>query len=133
MSHAMRGDAGATKVRDVMRPGVVTVPEDASVLEARRAMLSHAVHAILVVARAHGRPMGLVTPRGLLPWIDKDESAGYARDAISQAPVWIKPGASLREAVQALIEPGITHLLVRRRDEEMPEGIVTARDLLPRD
>jgi len=120
------------EVREVMRPGVVAVPEDASVLEARRAMLSHGVHAVLVVAHAHGRPMGLVTARGLLAWIDRDETAGYARDAISQAPVWIQPGASLRDAARALIEPGITHLLVRRRDEEMPEGVVTARDLLAR-
>ena len=119
-------------VREVMRPGVVAVPEDASVLEARRAMQSHGVHAVLVVQRAHGRPLGLVTSRGLLAWLDRDEAAGYARDAISQAPVWIRPTASLHEAAQALLEPGITHVLVRRRDEEMPEGVVTAKDLLPR-
>ena len=119
-------------VREVMRPGVVAVPEDASVLEARRAMQSHGVHAVLVVQRAHGRPLGLVTSRGLLAWIDRDEAAGYAREAISQAPVWIRPTASVHEAAQVLLEPGITHVLVRRRDEEMPEGVVTAKDLLPR-
>jgi CBS domain-containing protein len=115
-----------------MRPGVVAVPEDASVLEARRAMQSHGVHAVLVVERAHGAPLGLVTARGLLAWIDRDEAAGYAREAISQAPAWIQPSASVQEAAQVLLEPGLTHLLVRRRDEEMPEGIVTAKDLLPR-
>jgi CBS domain-containing protein len=114
-----------------MRPGVVAVPEDASVLEARRAMQSHGVHAVLVVQRAHGRPLGLITARGLLGWIDRDEAGGYAREAISQAPVWIQPTASVQEAATAILEPGVTHVLVRRRDEEMPEGIVTARDLLP--
>ena len=119
-------------VRSVMRPGVVAVPEDASVLEARRAMQSHGVHAVLVVQRDHGLPLGFVTSRGLLAWLDRDESAGYARDAISQAPVWIRPTASVHEAARALLEPGITHVLVRRPDEEMPEGVVTAKDLLSR-
>ena len=119
------------QVREVMRPGVVAVPEDASVLEARRAMQSHGVHAVLVVERAYGRPLGLVTARGLLSWLDRDETAGYARDAISQAPVWILPTATVREAAEVLLEPGITHVLVRRRDEEMPEGVLTAADLLP--
>ena len=123
-------DAADTEVRHVMRPGVVALPEDASVLEARRAMQSHGVHAVLVVQRAHGRPFGLVTPHKLLDWIDKDEAVGYAREAIGQAPVWIQPTATVREAAQLLREPHIAHVLVRRRDEEMPEGVVTARDLL---
>jgi CBS domain-containing protein len=114
-----------------MRPGVVALPEDASVLEARRAMQSHGVHAVLVVRRAHGRPLGLVTPRKLLDWLDRDEASGYAREAIGQAPVWVQPTATAREAAKLLLEPHITHVLVRRRDEEMPEGVVTARDLLP--
>jgi CBS domain-containing protein len=128
-----RRDPADIEVREVMRPGVVALPEDASVLEARRAMLSHDVHAVLVVQRAHGRPLGLVTPRKLLDWIDRDEAGAYAREASGQAPVWIRPDATVREAIEAILEPGITHVLVRRRDEEMPEGVVTARGLLPRD
>lgn len=49
-----------------MRPGVVTVAEDASVLQARRALQAHGVHAVLVVERSHGRPLGFITARGLL-------------------------------------------------------------------
>ena len=129
---AMTGrDPPDIEVREVMRPGVVAVPQDASVLEARRAMQAHDVHAVLVVHRAHGRPLGLVTARSLLAWIEKDEATAYAREAIGQAPVWVEPRATVRDAAAALLEPGITHLLVRYRDEEMPEGMVTARDLLP--
>jgi CBS domain-containing protein len=118
------------EVREVMRPGVVTVAEDASVLQARRALQAHGVHAVLVVERSHGRPLGFITARGLLAWIDRDETLAYARDAVSQAPIWVAPSASLREAVRAILEPGITHLLVRRGDGEMGEGIVSALDLL---
>jgi CBS domain-containing protein len=42
------------ELREAMRPGVVPLPEDASLLEARRPMQSHGVHAVLVVGRAHG-------------------------------------------------------------------------------
>lgn len=52
------------EVSEVMRPGVVTVAEDASVLQARRALQAHGVHAVLVVERSHGRPLGFITARG---------------------------------------------------------------------
>jgi CBS domain-containing protein len=38
-------DRLATPVRAFMRPGVITVPEDASLLEAKRAMVRHGVPA----------------------------------------------------------------------------------------
>ncbi len=113
-----------------MRPGVVTAAEDASVLQARRAVQAHGVHAVLVVERSHGRPLGFITGRGLLEWVDRDETLAYARDAVSQAPIWVRPSASLREAIEAILKPGVTHLLVRRAHDEMGEGVVSALDLL---
>lgn len=118
------------EVSEVMRPGVVTVAEDASVLQARRALQAHGVHAVLVVERSHGRPLGFITARGLLGWVDRDETVAYARDAVSQALIWVRPSASLREAIEAILEPGVTHLLVRRAHGEMGEGVVSALDLL---
>lgn len=118
------------EVGEVMRPGVVTVAEDASVLQARRALQAHGVHAVLVVERSHGRPLGFITARGLLGWVDRDETIAYARDAVSQAPIWVRPSASLRQALDAILEPGVTHLLVRRGPDEMGEGVVSALDLL---
>jgi CBS domain-containing protein len=118
------------EVSEVMRPGVVTVAEDASVLQARRALQAHGVHAVLVVERSHGRPLGFITARGLLGWVDRDETVAYARNAVSQAPIWVRPSASLRQALDAILEPGVTHLLVRRGPDEMGEGVVSALDLL---
>ena len=118
------------EVGEVMRPGVVTVAEDASVLQARRALQAHGVHAVLVVERSHGRPLGFITARGLLGWVDRDETIAYARNAVSQAPIWVRPSASLRQALDAILEPGVTHLLVRRGPDEMGEGVVSALDLL---
>ena len=59
----------ATSVRAFMRPGVISVPEHATLLEAKRAMVRHGVHAVLIVAASGGRPLGWVSDDGLLPWL----------------------------------------------------------------
>jgi CBS domain-containing protein len=120
----------ALEVREVMTPGVVTIVEDASVKQARRAMQAHGVHAILVVGSEQGRPLGWVTARGLLSWVDRDESLAHARDAITETPTTIEPSASVREAVRAILQPGVTHLLVQHHPDRLPEGVVGERDLL---
>src|SRR4051794_35235208 len=74
------------EVREVMTPGVVTIVEDASVKQARRAIHAHRVHAVLVLGRERGRPLGWVTARGLLSWVDREESLAHARDAITEPP-----------------------------------------------
>ena len=73
--HAVHAEYGSfdqaseAEVRDVMRSGVVAVPEDASLRQVRRAMRSHSVHAVLVVSSSHGQPLGWITARGLLAWL----------------------------------------------------------------
>ena len=57
----------ATAIGDLMRPGVVTIAEDAPLLHAKRAMVRHRIHAVLVVGKESGRPLGWVSDHGLLP------------------------------------------------------------------
>jgi CBS domain-containing protein len=121
---------GELEVREAMTPGVLTIVEDASVRQARRAMQAHRVHAVLVVGSSQGRPVGWITARGLLGWVDSDESMAYARDAVTESPAWIEPGASVVEAVRAMLQPGVTHLLVQRRADRLPEGVLSELDLL---
>lgn len=118
------------EVREVMTPGVVTIVEDASVRQARRAICAHGVHGVLVVGRSEGRPLGWVTARGLLAWIGRDESMAAAREAVSEQPAAIEPSARIAEAVRALSQPGVSHLLVQRREGVLAEGVVSDVDLL---
>jgi CBS domain-containing protein len=118
------------EVREVMTPGVVTILEDASVKQVRRAMNAHGVHAILVLGRDQGRPLGWVTTRGLLSWVDRDESLAHARDAITEPPTTIEPSASVHEAIRAILQPGVTHLLVQHHPDRLPEGVIGEGDLL---
>src|SRR6186997_584539 len=67
-----------TPVRAFMRPGVVSLAEDASLHQVQRAMVAHGVHAVLITA-ASG-PVGWATATGLLPWLKK-ETALYSAGA----------------------------------------------------
>jgi CBS domain-containing protein len=124
------GDHLQIPVRDVMTPGVVTISEDASLLQALRAIRAHDVHAILVVGAREQKPIGWITVDGLLDWIGKDPTLLSARDAVSELPTVIDPLASTRDALSALTQPETQHLLVCRRPDGAPEGVVTAVNLV---
>jgi CBS domain-containing protein len=130
MSPLTPGDHLETPVRHIMTPGVVFIPEDASLRHVYRAMTAHSVRAVLVVGRTEGKPLGWVTARGLLGWIGEDESLASARDAITERATSIDPSATVREAVVALLQAGVSHVLVRRSDDSMPEGVLSDMDLV---
>ena len=127
---AASGDHLEAQVREFMTPGVLTIAEDASLGHVYRAMVGHSVHALLVVGRTEGRPIGWVTARGLLGWVGRDRSLASAREAITERPFKIDPSAGAREALTALSQPGTSHLLVCRHEDASPEGVVSALDLV---
>ena len=117
-----------TPVRAFMRPGVVTVAEDASLLQVQRAMVAHRVHAVLITAR--GGPIGWVTAGGLLPWLSKEPALYPAGSAITEQVAYIPPGASARDALQVLSESQASHLVVSPRTSASPQGVVSEIDLV---
>jgi CBS domain-containing protein len=125
-----RSDHLDTPVRDFMSPGVLTLVEDASLGHVLHAMRCHRVHAVVVSGRETGAPLGWVTTRGLLAWIDRDHSLAVARDAITEPAVTIEPAATIREAVALLTREHVGRLLVAHRPDTMPEGVVAELDLL---
>jgi len=124
------GDHLEVPVAQIMTPGVLTIVEDASLRHALRAMYAHRVHAILVVGRTTGRPVGWITERSLLAWVGRDDSMALARSAVTEPPEVIAPHATAREALSALSRPGVTHLLVATGPTAAPEGVVSAFDLV---
>lgn len=124
------GERLDTPIRRVMTPGVVTIVEDASLGQVHRAMLAHGVHAVLVVGRTDGKPLGWVTSRGLLDWVTRDISLACARDAVNEKVVTVEPGATVREAAEALIKDGTTHLLVCHQTDWLSEGVVSDINLI---
>jgi signal-transduction protein with cAMP-binding, CBS, and nucleotidyltransferase domain len=62
--------------------------------------------------------------------VGRDEALVSARDAITERPEQIDPNATAREAVTALSQAGVSHLLVCRSEQAMPEGVVSDLDLV---
>ncbi|HEX6389812.1 MAG TPA: CBS domain-containing protein [Solirubrobacteraceae bacterium] len=124
------GDRLAPLLDDVMRPGVITIAGDASVAHAQRALLAHGVHAILVLARNTHQPMGWITTRGLLRWCDRDIALAPAINAVTEPAVVLSPSASAHDALEALEREACTRVLVARRPDGLPEGVVSDVDLL---
>jgi CBS domain-containing protein len=122
-------DRLAAPVRDFMQPGVVTIPDRASLFHAKLAMVRHRIHAVLIVG-ADGRTLGWVTARDLLSWLERDLSAIPASHAITEPPHRIEPDASGHDALEALSAPGVTHLLVIDAADGPPQGVVAPIDLV---
>jgi CBS domain-containing protein len=118
-----------TPVREFMRPGVITLADDASLGQAERAMVRHGVHAILLLGRTTGRPVGWVTTRGMLQWLNHDLGLVPASQAVTEPPTYIGPSATAGEAVKAL-SAGVSHLLVARSPGEIPQGVVGDVDVI---
>jgi CBS-domain-containing membrane protein len=118
-------------VRDVMTAGVVTVDDDATLEQAVEVMAAHHIHAVLVVGTRSGTALGWVTTRGLLAHVGS-ASTTRVTDAITEEARGIDPCANVRAGIYALGFPGVTRLLVRRRDCTEPEGVVTDYDLTVR-
>jgi CBS domain-containing protein len=118
-----------TRVRDVMRPGVITIVENAALTHARRAMVRHGVHAVLVVGADTGRPLGWVSDHSLLHWLEHDMDALAARQAITEPPRYIDADATAREALEALADPSVTHLVVGEAGRAA-QGVVAPLDLV---
>ena len=117
-------------VRDIMRAGVVSVPEDASLRHVQRAMAAHDVHAVLVVGTREGTPRGWVTAHGLLAYVHHDPGLTRAATAITEPVVGIEPTATVAEAVEALAGAVSGHLVVAAEAGRPPEGVVSDLDIV---
>ena len=130
MTNTVSSSALDRPVHQVMRHGVVAVPDHLSLTAVRRAMADHQVHAILVQEHATGRPLGWVRAEALLTWMGIESGSTHAHRAISEKVVTIAPDAPLREAITALSRHEVTHLLVCREGDVAGGGVVTALDLV---
>lgn len=129
--HPLPGDhLDDTTARDLMTPGVIAVVEDASLRQGFRSMVAHGKHAILVLGRTNGQPLGWITDRGLLSELEGEHPLRPVREAITEEPVAVAPGATAREMAAKLSQAGTSHLLVVPTGGHLPEGVVSALDLV---
>ena len=123
-------DVLETQVASVMRHGVVSIAEDASLANVARAMSDHHVHAILVEQRTTGRPLGWAKAETLLSWMNMQSPWVHAHQAITEPVTTIAPNATVRDAMTALSRHGTSRLLVCSEGGRAGEGVLTPLDVV---
>jgi len=125
-----RGSVDRDTVADVMSHGLVSCRESTTVGQAARVMTERQVRA-LVVVRADGRPLGVVTGTDLLPLVGTD-GRDLAVAGLMHAPITIGPAASLREAADLMLEHEIHRLIVVDPvdPDAVPLGVVATTDIV---
>jgi CBS domain-containing protein len=118
-------------VRSIMRAGVVSVPDDASVRSVQRALVGHRLHAVLVVDACTAQPIGWATATGVLEHLlGADASLMPAAVAVTDAAESISPSATAEEALRLMLATGCARLLVRRHPGAPAEGVVSEMDVV---
>jgi len=120
-------------VADAMHPGILTCEPDASVSEVARMMATHHVHCIAVVGVSYGSPecyvWGIVSDLDLVGAGIGGEPGATARDLANQPVITVRPTMSLREAGEAMVTNGVSHLVVSDPETHRPTGIISTLDL----
>ena len=125
----------AKLVKDLMHPGVMTCKPTASLGQVAVLLNQHQVHALFVTDR-DGRIMGIISDFDLMAgeWLSSDsESLAVMRkltaaDLMTQPVDSVEANTPLAEAVNLLMEKGVSRLLVT--DNEKPVGIISLSDFV---
>ena len=112
----------------IARP-IITIDEEASIVEASKAMVDNSRGSI-VVTRA-GQPVGMLTERDVLKRVvskSLDPGAAKAKDAMTATPVTIDKERPLREAIDLMNRKGVRRMLVTEKGKIV--GVFTLRDIV---
>jgi CBS domain-containing protein len=125
-------EAMATHLSDVMSPNLVSVSEDASILEAAQIMSEHQI-ASVVVLNQQNKLAGIFTDKDIrkrvvVKGLDTSEPV---KKAMTPNPITIAKDAYVHEAMVQMIRHNIKHLpIVEKERDDTPVAIVTAVDLI---
>lgn len=124
-----------TPVRDVMHVGLITCAPDNSLDEAARIMVDRDIHA-LVVARADGEPLGVISQTDLVLARQgrgaEELDRLRARDIMTPGVLTVDESAPLHQAVTLLTSRRIHRLVVTRQqgDHAKAVGILSMTDVV---
>ena len=125
-----------TTISDLTRKKLITVEESASVQEAAKKMMDKNISS-LVVVDGNSRPIGLVTERDLVRKVciqDAYTSKITTKEIMSSPLITIKSRSSPSEAIDAMLQNNVRHLLVVDNNktlddkEDRPIGMITPLD-----
>jgi CBS-domain-containing membrane protein len=125
----------AKLVKDLMHAGLITCKPDATLGQVAVLLNQHHVHALLVTDR-DGRTLGLISDFDLMAgeWLSSDEESLAvmrkltASDLMSQPVNSVEANTPLADAVNLLMEKGVSRLLVT--DKGKPVGFISLSDFV---
>jgi len=125
-----------TTISNLMRKRLITIEELASVQEAAKKMMDENISSLVVVDEK-SRPTGLITERDFVRKVciqDAYTSKMTTKEIMSSPLITIKSKSSLSEAIDAMLQNNVRHLLVvddnktPDNKKDKPIGIITPLD-----
>ena len=120
-------------VADAMRHGVAACSPDAPAVDVARLMATRHIHAVIVAGVEHEGATSehlrwaIASDMDLLRASTAGLDALTAADVARTGAITIAPSASLADAAAAMVEAGVTHLVVS--DSGRPIGVLSTLDV----
>ena len=115
------------RIGDLVFRSPVTVKPDISVRKAVEVMAANGVSSVIVVSEK-GEPIGIFTDTDLRRLVARGASLDAPLESVmSRDPFWLPPATSCLDAVYAMMERNVKHLVVADRKGLI--GVVTVRDI----
>jgi CBS domain-containing protein len=120
-----------SRVRDVMSWGYVACRADTPIKSAVRALLERDSRSLIVLG-GDGALAGVVTGFDLIGLLDGAPNGSATVSNFMNVPITIGPDASLREAVDRMLDRSIHRLVVvdRERPGDAPLGLISTTDIM---
>ena len=115
-----------TTVGDVMSRNLLTMEQEATLVEAAAAMTARRVGAALIVSG--DRLIGILTERDVMRAVASGDVGGCVADWMTRGPETVDADESTLQAGVVMIHGGFRHLPVL--DGGTPCGIISIRDLM---
>lgn len=126
-SYLMPSFENAT-VADVMRRGVISCGPQTPLVAVAQMMVTHHIHSIVVAGIAAPQTVwGVISDIDLARAAREGLAGRTAEEIVGEPPVTIEPAASLEDAVRAMEDHRIAHLLVV--DGPEPVGVISTLDI----
>lgn len=112
-----------------MHHGMLSCGPDDSLRKVAATMANHRVHAVLIIDRPGGRPLGVVSDEEVIAAIARGNENVVAGDAARGEPLTVSSDAPVQAAARLMSQHHVSHLVVVVGASGYPAGVVSTLDV----